>query len=116
MASRLCRRTSQKRWWKPLINHNQMPNKTKEKNWERFVKTYKPIRNFVFPTESFDGFLFDTCKTEIAVVNGYNDKYVWTLMECDGKTFLSAGKHFVNRLGYFICGKKWENKEKEIEI
>jgi hypothetical protein len=93
-----------------------MPNKNKEKNWERFVKTYKPKKNFVCPTDTYDGFFFDTMKTETAVVNGYNDKYVWTLMECDGKTFLSAGKHFVNRLGYFITDKKWKNKEEKIEI
>ncbi|MCX6165165.1 MAG: hypothetical protein NTU73_09975 [Ignavibacteriae bacterium] len=91
-----------------------MPKKGNK--FDRFVKKYRPIKNFVCPTDNYDGYFFDTMATEMAVVKMYNPKYIFTLMECEGKTFLSAGIHFVNRLGYFIVGKKWENKEEEIEI
>ena len=35
----------------------------------------------------------------------------WTVVDCDGKLYLSAGFHFVNRIGYVRCEIAWTDAD-----
>ncbi len=36
---------------------------------------------------------------------------IWTLLDCDGRLYLSPGFHFVNRLGYVLCRVPWTDSD-----
>lgn len=42
--------------------------------------------------------------------------HVWTLLECDGRYYISAGHRFVNREGYFLCAKPHDAKAQAKDI
>jgi hypothetical protein len=52
--------------------------------------------------------MFETRGDEVEHVNGLDPRNVWTLLDCgDGAQWLSAGRQFVNRLGYFVTEEPW---------
>lgn len=52
--------------------------------------------------------MFETRGDEVNHVNGLDPRNVWTLLDCgDGAQWLSAGRQFVNRLGYFVTEEPW---------
>jgi hypothetical protein len=34
-------------------------------------------------------------------------RLVWTVLDCDGRLYLSPGFRFVNRIGYVLCRTPW---------
>lgn len=40
-------------------------------------------------------------------------EYVWTMIDCEGKLYLSPGWHRVNRMDYLICKKPWNEKTRD---
>ncbi len=73
------------------------------RTYEEWDAKYKPIQNQVEAHAPFDGRMFETFGAELQAVRDVADPAkVWTLIESDGCLYLSAGFHFVNRLGYFI--------------
>jgi hypothetical protein len=60
------------------------------------------VKNHVVSDASFDGCLFETYGEEVEFVYESDSKHVWTLLDCDGKIRIAEGRHYVNRLGYFI--------------
>lgn len=74
--------------------------------WE---EKYQPIKNHIDTNASYSGAMFETYGEELEFIRSYPDqKKVWTLLEADGKQYISAGYHHVNRLGYFITEIAWE--------
>lgn len=58
---------------------------------------YKPI-------ESAPGtILFETYGEELKKVREQSYLNIWTLLDCNGKLYISPGYHIINRLNYFIC-------------
>jgi len=53
---------------------------------------------------------FETYGEDLAFVGTQDNKHVWTLLDCDGKLVIGAGYHFVNRIGYIITIKPWEDE------
>lgn len=43
----------------------------------------------------------------ICHVADYNHSRLWTLLDCDGKLYLSPGFHIVNRINYVVCKNPW---------
>jgi hypothetical protein len=39
----------------------------------------------------------------------------WTVLDCDGKLYLSAGLRFVNRIGYVRCQTPWTDPDQHID-
>lgn len=82
--------------------------------------TYRPIMNPLFknPEEApFNGAMFETFGQELDYVRNANKKHVWTYMSGDnGEDLIVAGFHFVNRLGYFITEKPWNDESEYFEI
>lgn len=80
--------------------------------WE---EKYKPIENH-FPSKNgaYNGKVFETFGDELEYVRTYPDqRKVWTLLDVDGKLYISAGYYIVNRFGYFITEIAWETGTEE---
>lgn len=71
--------------------------------YEDFLGRFRPVANHVFPDRGYDGRLFETFGPEVQHVLNQDPKRVWTLLDCDGCSVIAAGRHSVNRLGYFVC-------------
>lgn len=76
---------------------------------DRWMEIYQPVVNHLDPHKSgeqnglpYDA-MFETYGPEVEFVGDQPDEFVWTLVDCDGKLYISDGWHFVNRMGYFVC-------------
>jgi hypothetical protein len=84
-------------------NHAKVPLiKNVRMSYEKWLAKYCPITNHLDINAAFDGCMFETFGVEIEFVRAMPASRVWTLVECDGKSFICEGYHFVNRLGYFV--------------
>jgi hypothetical protein len=83
-----------------------------------FLEKYKPVKNHLDESAGWDGCLFETYGEELDYVQSIaisNVKKVWTLLDCDGKQFITSGFHFVNRMGFFVTEIEAEDTTEEYE-
>jgi hypothetical protein len=81
---------------------NQM-NDFIEMTEEEWFNTYKPIKNHIEGTSSFDGHMFETYGDEVEFVKTQPLENIWMYGDGDdGGTYVWNGWGFVNRIGYFI--------------
>ena len=83
---------------------------------EVFYKEYKPIKNHYDPNAAFDGHMFETYGEELDFIKGINHWHVWTIIESEGKMYICAGFHYVNRVGYMVTQKEWNSDEIEVAL
>lgn len=82
------------------IDPVKVPHRTRAGSFSSFQKRYDPKVNE-------DGsFLF-----EYNEVKGLDERYVWTVLEAEGKLYLSPGFRIVNRIAYVIGQKPWGSIE-----
>ena len=74
-----------------------------QSEWEA---TYKPIKN---PNNDWGGTYsaFETFSPEVDFVWSKPDNLVWTEIDGDDGSYIIAGKHYVNRLQYYVCEVPW---------
>jgi len=80
---------------------------------DSFYETFKPQQNHLDDNAPFDGAMYETYGDEALYANHINrvsPKKVWTIIEGDEGMQYITGKHWVNRLGYFICEVEWEEE------
>lgn len=75
----------------------------KPKKYVAFEQLYEPM---VRPDGSI---LFETYGEDLQQVIHTDNHYVWTLVDCDGDLFITAGYHLVNRMNYIITQKPWQD-------
>ena len=72
---------------------------------------YLPIVNHLDANASFDdgngGIMFETYGEEVEYVFAQPSAVVWTYVDGDDGTYILAGRHYVNRIGYFITEYPW---------
>ena len=57
-----------------------------------------------------------TAKFDLTQVEGRDPELVWTMLDCDGVLYLSAGFHWVNRTGdYILCEVKHEFTDRPVK-
>jgi hypothetical protein len=88
---------------------------------ETFIETYKPVTNHLVEDAPFGGCMFETYDTELTYVfelakDENKLKYVWTIVEADGKIYYSAGFWRVNRMGYIITEVPWVTGQEEFMV
>ena len=80
-------------------------------NNERFIEmteedwfnTYKPIKNNLVDSSSFDDHMFETYGEEVEFVKAQDENRIWMLGDGDdGGMYIWSGWGFVNRIGYFV--------------
>lgn len=80
-----------------------------------FWDEYKPIKNHLVKDASYDGCMFETYGEEKEFVAKQHHKKIWTIVDAEGELVIIAGWHFVNRMGYLITEKEWDNEDDEVE-
>lgn len=87
-------------------------------SWEEWVATWRPIRPLNRPRrdDSLEEFLFDHDRPEHAAalreLAGANGEHLWTLRDGGGMALtLSAGYHFVDRMGYLLTERAHDGYE-----
>jgi hypothetical protein len=80
--------------------------------YEAFLNEYKPQQNHLCEGAPYGGIMYETLGEEFDYVKKFimSDKRrrVWTIVDDNGKDIIIAGYHFINRLGYVITEKEWE--------
>lgn len=81
--------------------------------FDEWEEKYQPVANVFNQDASFDGRMYETYGAELAQVQtvaAWDATKVWTLLDCDGELYVSAGLHYVNRFGYFITSVGFDVK------
>lgn len=83
-----------------------------QSEWEA---TYKPIKN---ENNEWGGTYsaFETYSPEVDFVWSQPDNLVWTEIDGDEGSYIIAGKHYVNRLQYYVCEVPWTNEDETVVI
>ena len=70
---------------------------------EDWFNTYKPIKNNLVESSSFDDHMFETYGEEVEFVKAQDENRIWMLGDGDdGGMYIWSGWGFVNRIGYFV--------------
>ena len=78
---------------------------------DEWFDTYKPIKNHLDPTASFDGCMFETYGEELEFIKNQKEFHIWTYGDGDdGGTYIWNGYHVVNRIGYFLTEVPFDDK------
>ena len=88
-------------------------------NYNKFVKKYKPFKNEINPNESYNGFLFETYGTDLTFITSseFHVRQIWTLISAENEEeYIIPGYHIINREGYFLTEKPWEDGSIEINL
>ena len=89
----------------------------KELTYDDFLEKYTPLNNHFCRTAAHDGCMFETFGHELDFVRACDPQHVWTLIDNnDGWYGVSAGLHFVNRIGYLITEEEWQDGTEEFTI
>lgn len=82
----------------------------KEITFEEFVRKYKPIKHSDSEYAAYDGYLFEDKNVFVETCFGIENNYIWTVISTeDEEAWCIPGYHFVNRIGWFICNKRWKD-------
>ena len=76
--------------------------------WE---ETFKPITNSI---RNNGDLAYETYGDELEFVKQQDPKYIWTEVDGDAGTYITAGYHFVNRIQYYITTNPWIDEYTEV--
>lgn len=77
----------------------------------------KPITNKIEKFAPYDGLMFETYGEELDFVKEQKNTKVWTLIDGESETtWLVAGFHIVNRIGYIVTKKEWTDENEEFAM
>lgn len=70
------------------------------------------------PEENEDGSikLYETYGKDLSYVTHIADNQhgrLWTIVDCDGKLYLTPGFRYVNRINYVVCKNNWNEKTRD---
>ena len=75
--------------------------RTRAGSWDTFERRYEPV-------DAPDGTVMWGLNSLPA---GIDERLVWTVLDCDGKSYVVPGFAFVNRMGYVITKNPWPEIE-----
>jgi hypothetical protein len=84
--------------------------------WQEFVDNYKPIPNKIGKNTNGVQTNFETYGEEVDFVFAQPDENVWTEVDVDGGVYVIAGKHYVNRIQYYVTEKPYDSDDQEVVI
>lgn len=82
-----------------------------EITYEQWVDTYKPISD-----KHGQPRMFETYGEDLDIVRVVDNSFLWTFVDGGDYSGLSAGFHFVNRLGYYICQVAYQDEDLYIDL
>jgi hypothetical protein len=76
--------------------------RTRVGSWSTFERRFKPIdREEGCPWWEREDLPWDV-----------DYRHVWTILDCEGRLYVSPGFRFVNRLGYVRCAVAWTDEDR----
>jgi hypothetical protein len=83
-----------------------------------FYEEYKPQTNHLDDNASFSGCMYETYGDELQYVFELvkKENRVWTIVEGDEGMCFTAGFHYVNRMGFLITEKPWNDEGDWVEL
>lgn len=70
---------------------------------DQWYEEYQPMLNHFDADASWGGIMFETYGVEQEYVMDMDPRFVWTFGDGDdGGMYIWSGRHFVNRIGYFV--------------
>ena len=88
----------------------------KNLTYSEFVDTYKPILNKITKYPSDTQIAFETYGEEQDFVFAQPEQNVWTEVDGDGGCYIIAGRHYVNRIQYYITEKPYDSDSQEVYV
>lgn len=82
-----------------------METKVIELTEDQFFEQFQPIKNHLTSSACYQDCMFETVGEEHSFVRQIvksDPNKVWTIVDSDGRLYITAGYHFVNRMGYLI--------------
>jgi hypothetical protein len=91
---------------------------------EQWEEQYEPFVNHLdadasWATDDANGIMFETYGAEVDHVFDQPVHYTWTYVDGEEGTYIIAGRHIVNRIGYFITENQWDddfNTKYEVQV
>ena len=74
---------------------------TRVRSWANFERRFDPI------THADGSLLWDWCDLPKPI----DIHRTWTVVDCDGKLYVTTGLHYVNRIGYLRTGRPWSAED-----
>lgn len=75
---------------------------------EDWAAKFQPKQNRTTYGSSWGGCMYETYGADYIHITKQDGNKVWTWMDGeDGNTYVVAGKHLVNRIGYFVTKEPW---------
>ena len=87
----------------------------RKSDYDIWFDKYKPILVESLETEDKSPRMYETYGEDIKLIKLIPSNHIWTLLDCNGKLYLSPGFHVVNRLNYFICENKWDDNTRDFK-
>lgn len=78
-----------------------------------FEHRYEVIQNHLAPNAPYGGAWFETFGPEQEYISSIEPERIWTIIEGESATWIIAGRHSMNRLGYLITTKSWSDPFEE---
>lgn len=79
--------------------------------YDDWVEKFQPIKNHLV---KYDQLQFETYGEEQEYVFAQPDQNVWTEVDGDDGTYIIAGKHFVNRIQYYVTTNPYTDEFTEV--
>jgi len=102
------------------MEQNQSPQQEgKSLTYDDFLEKYTCVENPFTEGGSFNNCMFETYGEEYQLVVkqvGLYPASVWTVIDCDGWFGITAGYHWINRIGYLITEEEWKTDDEEFTI
>ena len=76
--------------------------RTRAGSWNTFERRFKPI------IREAGSLIWHNDEIPRPIVG----RHWWTVLDCDGKLYLGAGFHYVNRIGYIRCETPWTDADR----
>ena len=80
--------------------------------YDDWVEKFQPIPNKLTKYENI--IHFETYGEEVDFVFEQPNEYVWTEVDGDDGTYIIAGKHFVNRIHYYVTTNPYTDEFTEV--
>ena len=81
--------------------------------YDEWLEKYKPIKNHL---NNYDQIAFETFGDEIEYVWGKPNKFVWTEVDGYDGSYIVAGKHYINRIQYYLTENPWTDDMTEVPL
>lgn len=76
---------------------------------DEWFNKFEPMKNHIDPSHEY---MFETYGEEAAYVYSIDPHFVWTEMDGDdGGVYIVEGRHFVNRICYYVTRLAWQDNE-----